>query len=249
VWDFLKAVILAGGFGKRLKPLTNDRPKPMVEVAGIPILEWQINWLRSHNIKDIVICVGYLKEIVLNYIGSGQKLGVSVVYSVEEEPLGTGGALKNAKSAISGESFIAMNGDIITDLDPWKLVSDLDGGSTGSIAAVALRSPYGIIEIKDGLARGFREKPILNDYWINAGVYCLSTKILEILPDQGNIEAVTLPRLASDGKIKVTRYDSVHWRSIDTHKDIEEAEKEFEDLRPTRQLRTKAASTGVSLVK
>jgi mannose-1-phosphate guanylyltransferase len=231
----MKAVILAGGFGKRLKPLTNDRPKPMIEVAGVPILEWQINWLRSHNIREIVICVGYLKEIVLNYVGSGQKFGVNVGYSVEEEPLGTGGALKNAKSLISGESFVAMNGDIITDLDPWKLVGDLNGGSAGSIAAVALRSPYGIIEIEDGLARGFREKPILTDYWINAGVYCLSTKILEILPDQGNIEAVTLPRLASEGKIRVTRYEQVHWRSIDTHKDIEEAEKEFEDLRPSRQ--------------
>jgi mannose-1-phosphate guanylyltransferase len=230
----MKAVILAGGFGKRLKPLTNDRPKPMVEVAGIPILEWQINWLRSHNIREIVICVGYLKETVLNYIGSGQKFGVSVGYSVEEEPLGTGGALKNAKSLISGENFIAMNGDILTDLDPWKLVGDQSKDCVGSIAAVALRSPFGIIEIKDGYAKGFREKPILRDYWINAGVYCLSTKILEILPDQGNLEATTLPRLASEGKIRVTRYENVHWRSIDTHKDIEEAQKEFEDLIPGR---------------
>src|SRR5579875_736023 len=99
----MKAVILAGGFGKRLKPLTDDRPKPMIEVSGVPILEWQINWLRQHNVKEIIICTGYLKNAVIDRIGSGQKLGVSVGYSVEEEPLGTGGALKNAKTLISGD--------------------------------------------------------------------------------------------------------------------------------------------------
>ncbi len=230
----MKAVILAGGFGKRLKPLTNDRPKPMIEVSGVPILEWQINWLKSHNIREIVICVGYLKEIVFNRVGSGQKFGVSVGYSVEDEPLGTGGALKNASSLIHGEQFIAMNGDILTDLDPWRLVSDLSNGGLASIASVPLPSPYGIIEVESGFAKGFREKPILKDYWINAGVYCLSTKIIEVLPEQGNLEAQTLPRLAKEGKIRVTKYEQVHWRSIDTHKDIEEAQKEFEDLVPPR---------------
>ncbi len=206
----------------------------MIEVAGIPILEWQINWLRGHNIKEIVICVGYLKEIVFNRFLSGQKFGVNVGYSVEDAPLGTGGALRNARHLISGDEFIAMNGDILTDLDPWRLVSDLKDGAMASIASVALPSPYGIIEIENGLARGFREKPILKDYWINAGVYCLSSKILDVLPEQGNLEATTMPRLAKDGKIRVTKYDQVRWRSIDTYKDIEEAQKEFYELAPQR---------------
>ncbi len=83
----MKAVILAGGFGKRLKPLTNDRPKPMIEVLGVPILEWQIDWLHRHGINEMVICVGYLKESVLNHFGSGKRFGVKVGYSVEEDPL------------------------------------------------------------------------------------------------------------------------------------------------------------------
>ncbi|MDG6997473.1 MAG: nucleotidyltransferase family protein [Nitrososphaerota archaeon] len=228
----MKAVILAGGFGKRLKPLTNDRPKPMIEISGIPILEWQIDWLHRHGVSEVVICIGYLREMVINHIGSGRKYGVKIGYSVEEEPLGTGGALKNAGSLLHGESFFAMNGDILTDLDPWKLAKDAEEGM-GSIAAVPLQSPYGIIEIDDGLARGFREKPILEDYWINAGVYCLSTKILDALPDQGNLEATTLPELAKDGKLRVTKYNNANWRSIDTHKDIEEAQKQFEHLRPS----------------
>ena len=228
----MKAVILAGGFGKRLKPLTNDRPKPMIEVSGVPILEWQIDWLHRNDINEVVICLGYLHEVVMNHIGSGKKFGVKVGYSMEEEPLGTGGALKNASSLLSGTSFLALNGDILTDLNPWKLVDDLTPDVMGSIASVPLSSPFGIIEIEKGFAKGFREKPVIRDYWINAGVYCLSTEILDILPDKGNIESTTMPKLADEGRLKITKYDQVNWRSIDTHKDIEEAEKQFEHLVP-----------------
>ncbi len=231
----MKAVLLAGGFGKRLKPLTNDRPKPMIEVSGVPILEWQIDWLHKNDINEVIICVGYLHEVVVKHVGSGKKFGVKVGYSVEEEPLGTGGALKNAAPLLSGPNFLALNGDIITDLDPWKLVDDLTKDVMGSIASVPLSSPYGIIEVEKGFTKGFREKPTLRDYWINAGVYCLSTDIFDILPDNGNLEATTMPKLASEGRLKVTKYDEVNWRSIDTHKDIEEAEKQFEHLVPKRK--------------
>lgn|SRR5487761_78637 len=233
----MKAVILAGGFGKRLKPLTDDRPKPMVEISGVPILEWQVNWLRNHNVKEIIICAGYLKGSVIDHIGSGQKFGVSVGFAVEEEPLGTGGALKNARALISGDSFIAMNGDVLTNLDPMKLTHLVkpEGDALCSIAAVPLRSPYGIIEIDNGRAKGFREKPTLNEYWINAGIYCLATSVLDMLPDKGSLEELTLPSLAKDNKIRVEKYIDVLWRSIDTHKDIEEAQKEFQALAPTRK--------------
>jgi len=207
----------------------------MIEVLGVPILEWQIDWLHRHDINELVICVGYLREAVLKHVGSGKRFGVRVGYSVEEEPLGTGGALKNAASLLSGDKFFAMNGDILTDLDPWKLVDDVSDGCMGSIAAVPLNSPYGIIQIENGFARGFREKPVLRDYWINAGVYCLSSKILDLLPDNGNIEAKTMPELAKDGKLRVTKYDNVNWRSVDTYKDIEESEKQFERLVPKRK--------------
>ena len=208
----------------------------MIEVSGVPILEWQIDWLHRHNVNELVICVGYLREAVLKHVGSGKRFGVTVGYSVEEDPLGTGGALKNAASLLNGDKFFAMNGDILTDLDPWKLVDEVDDSCLGSIASVPLNSPYGIIQIENGYAKGFREKPVLRDYWINAGVYCLSSKVLDMLPDNGNIEATTLPDLARDGKLRVTKYDNVNWRSIDTHKDIEEAEKEFVHLVPKRAL-------------
>jgi mannose-1-phosphate guanylyltransferase len=225
----MKAVILAGGYGKRLKPLTDDRPKPMIEIGGVPILERQILWLKNHNVKEIIICAGYLKASVIDHIGSGQKFGVSVGYAVEENPLGTGGALKNARALISGDRFIAMNGDVLTSLDPTKLTHLVKpaGDALCSIAAVPLRSPYGIIEIDHGHVKGFREKPTLSEYWINAGIYCLSNSVLDLLPDKGSLEEETLPELAKDDKIRVEKYTDVLWRSIDSHKDIEEAQKEF----------------------
>jgi NDP-sugar pyrophosphorylase family protein len=224
---YLKAVILAGGYGKRLKPLTDNKPKPLVEVGGTPIIEWQINWLRSNEIKEVIICTGYLKESVINYIGSGKKFGVKVGYSVEEQALGTGGALRNAETLLSGDRFIMLNGDILTSLDPWQLVKSLEDGVLGVIASVPLRSPFGILDLEGEFVKGFKEKPQLPDYWINAGVYCLHRNIIEHLPHKGDIEAHTFPRLAEQHKVKVVRYDNAAWKSIDTHKDIEEAEREF----------------------
>ena len=225
----MKAVILAGGFGKRLKPLTDDRPKPMIQVGANSIMEWQLSWLHSYGIDQIIICTGYLKEVIINKIGSGRKFGVSVGYSVEESPLGTGGAIKNAQSLVQNEGkFLVLNGDILTNFSPLELARNVDGEKIcGSIAAVPLRSSYGIVQVSGSLAKGFEEKPILKDFWINAGVYCLSTKIFDILPENGNLEQTTLPFLASQNRLEVKKFENAYWRSIDSHKDVEEAEKEI----------------------
>jgi NDP-sugar pyrophosphorylase family protein len=222
----MKAVILAGGFGKRLRPLTDQMPKPMIEVLNIPIIEWQIKWLKRYGIKEFVVCVGYMKEQIIDHIGSGNKLGVKVGYAVEEEPLGTGGALKNAQSLLTGQDgFFMTNGDILTELDPNKL----HDGSSQTLALVPLRSPYGVVEL-DGNSKvlGFVEKPTISDRWINAGVYYFTQEVFQYLPDNGNIEVTALPALAKEGRLKAIKYTNVFWRSIDSHKDIEEAAKEMQ---------------------
>jgi NDP-sugar pyrophosphorylase family protein len=152
----MKAVILAGGHGNRLRPLTQDRPKALVEVGGKPIIEWQIRWLSSYGVKEFVVCAGYMKEKFFSVIGSGSKLGVKVYYSVEDEPLGTGGALKNTEGLLMNESgFLTVNGDIITSLNPTVLVEQ---GSVGVVSLVPLKSPYGVEELSDnGLVKGFLE--------------------------------------------------------------------------------------------
>ena len=233
----MKAVILAGGLGKRLRPLTDERPKTMIEVSGVPIIGWQLSWLAKHEIKEVIVSIGHLKQVVMDYVEGGERFGVKVEYSEEAEPLGTGGALKNAEKFVLKEeedSFLLMYGDILTDLDPALLVSHLRENSRnafGSIAAISLRSPFGIIDVEGDRAREFREKPILKDYLMNAGVYCLSREIFDLLPDKGSFESITLPKLAAQDKLLVTRYgEATRWRSIDSHKDIEEAEIEFAPL-------------------
>ena len=222
----MKAVILAGGLGKRLKPLTNDKPKPMIEVLDVPILEWQIKWFKKHDITEIIICVGYLKETIIDYLGSGNRFGVNIGYVVEDSPLGTGGALKNSESMLTSrnDGFYMTNGDILTDLDPHILHDK----KTSAIALVPLRSPYGVVNIDNqSNVVGFDEKPQISDKWINAGVYYFNKEVFNYLPDNGNIEVTALPAMAKENKLKGVKFTDNFWRSIDSHKDIDEASKEL----------------------
>ncbi len=227
----MKALILAGGFGKRLRPLTEKLPKPLLPVAGKPILEYQLEWLSRNGVRDVVLCVGYLREKIEQRLG-GRWRDIRIEYSVEEEPLGTGGALKAAREHVAGtELFIALNGDVITDLDLTPLASEAKD-VLGAIAVVQLRSPYGIVAIGEGsrILR-FIEKPILREYWINAGVYCLKPEVLDYMPERGDLEKTAFPRLAEEGKLKAVRYTGVYWRSIDTYKDLEEASRDISEGR------------------
>jgi mannose-1-phosphate guanylyltransferase len=225
----MKIVILAGGFGKRLKPLTDTRPKPMIEVLNVPIIEWQVRWLRKFGIKDFVMCVGYMKEQIIDHIGNGAKFDSRIDYSFEEKALGTGGALLNAKQLVSNQgSFFVLNGDILTELDPNRL----NIANSNVLAVVPLRSPFGMVELDvNSTVRGFIEKPEIPDRWINAGLYRFTQEIFRYLPQEGNIEVTALPALAKEGRLQAVRYKDIFWRSIDSHKDIEEASKEMKEAR------------------
>ena len=225
----MKALILAGGMGKRLRPLTDDKPKPMIPISNKPILEWQIDWLKSHNVRDIVLCTGYMGDNISAYFGNGEKFDVNIEYSKEEEPLGTGGALMQSRSLLESHSnFLVMNGDVMTDIDPHSLIQNLTDKLIGTIAVVALRSPFGEIEIQEnGLISSFTEKPILNDHWINAGIYCFSNNVFGYLSNVGSLESDVFPILATENKLSAIKQNDIKWRSIDSHKDIEEAQKEF----------------------
>lgn len=221
----MKAVILAGGYGKRLRPITDSIPKSMVQVAGKPLIEWQLLWLTKHGIREVILCVGYLKDKIINYVGSGQQFNVKVGYVVEQEPLGTAGALKNAEHVLRREEeFFVLNGDVLTNLSPNEMV-DRIGDSMGAVAIVPLPSPYGIIKYDEGFKiREFEEKPLIRDYWINAGIYLFRSEVMEYVPEKGDLERETLPVLARMGKLVAVPYRDVMWKSLDSHKDIEEVE-------------------------
>jgi NDP-sugar pyrophosphorylase family protein len=144
---------------------------------------------------------------------------------VEEEPLGTAGAIKNAEPFLEDDVFVATNGDVVTDL-PVKPLLEALADADAAVALVPLRSPYGIVEFDElGRVVSFREKPVLGGYFINAGVYAMRRELLKVLPSRGNIEETTFPQLAERKRLKAVVYSDVFWRSIDTVKDLEEVER------------------------
>jgi len=230
----LKSVILAGGLGKRLKPLTDKIPKALLPVAGRSILEWQIVWLRHYGFRDIILCVGYLWEEVKNKIQDGSEYGVEITYVVESETLGTGGALMNAKKELEDvEKFMVINGDILTNIDLIEF-SRCAVGDVGTIGLVPLPSPFGIVDYdKDTLKiKSFIEKPRIKDYWINAGVYIFRNEVFRYLPRKGDIERTAFPKLAGECKLNAVTFPQVYWTSIDSHKDLEEASKSILGVHP-----------------
>jgi NDP-sugar pyrophosphorylase family protein len=227
------AIILAGGKGERLRPLTEDRPKPMVEVLGMPVLEYQIRWLKLSGVKGVVISCGYRHEVIEEYFGKGEKWGLDISYAVETEPLGRGGGIKQglAKVRLRDKSglVVVTNGDIITRLDLQKTIESHNvSGGMATVVVVPLISPYGIVDLDEsGSIQGFREKPEL-PYWINGGVYIFSKGIYDLLPDKGDHEDTTFPQLAGEGRLNAFQCRE-YWRAIDTSKDLSEAKKDLEE--------------------
>ena len=216
----MKALILTGGLGKRLRPITDYVPKPLVPINNVPIIEWQIRYFKKFGIKEFVICSGYKNEQIRNYLEAKNNLEAKIHYSVEKTPLGTGGAIKNASRFIEEQNFFVINGDVITDLDPRLLQT-----KPNSVAVIPLRTAFGIVDIIHDKISQFHEKPKIPDYWMNAGMYYLSKEIIKHLPNKGNIENSTFPIYATKGRLSAVKYTDTLWHSIDSHKDIEECAK------------------------
>jgi mannose-1-phosphate guanylyltransferase len=218
----MKAVILAGGRGKRLKQITDYVPKPLIPLDNIPIIEWQIRYLKKFGIKEIVICTGYQTEQIENYLHIKNNFGVRIRFSKEQSPLGTGGAIKKAARLFTEKSFIVINGDVISNIDLWKIKQKLN-----SIAVIPLKTKFGVMSIKDGKITKFSEKKEISDLWMNAGLYHLSKNIIKDLPKKGDIEKTTFPKYAKKGLLNHVKFNNVFWHSIDSYKDIEECTHEI----------------------
>jgi len=220
----LKAVILAGGRGKRLKPITDYVPKPLIPINNIPIIEWQIKYLKKFDIDEVVICSGYKTTMIENYLKM-KDLGIKIKFSIEKSPLGTGGAIKKASKMIKGKEFFVINGDTITDIDLKKLAK-----IPNSIAAIELKTKYGILDIKDQKIIKFREKKEIADTWMNAGIYYLQKSIVKELPIKGDIEKTLFPKYAKLGKLNMIKFKNLKWYSIESFKDMEDCALEIKKI-------------------
>ncbi|MGB0724811.1 MAG: nucleotidyltransferase family protein [Nitrosopumilus sp.] len=220
----MKAIILAGGRGKRLKPVTDYVPKPLVPIKNIPIIEWQIKYLKKFGIKEVIICTGYKADMIESYLNM-KKLGIKIKFSIEKSPLGTGGAIKKAAKMINEKSFFVINGDTITNIDLRKLAS-----KKNSIAAIELRTKYGILEVESDKIINFKEKKEIPDTWMNAGIYHLQKEIIKKLPVKGDIEKTVFPDYAKKGLLDTIKFKNVEWFSVDSFKDMEECSVKVEKI-------------------
>ena len=225
------AMILAGGRGERLRPLTDTLPKPMVPLGGKPILWYQVEWLKEGGVTDVVFLAGYRWEAIKEYFGNGASHCFRAHYSIEDTPLGRGGACRKGLSVVPEDerTVVVTNGDTVTSeslatvLDRFHSQRRSNPGHQATIMVVPFVSPYGLVDVDSGdRVAGFQEKTEL-PYWINGGIYVFSRDIQALLPELGDHETSTFPALAAQGTLGALR-SRAFWRSVDSFKDLREAE-------------------------
>ncbi len=189
----MQAVILVGGEGSRLRPLTSTVPKPVVPLVDRPMISHMLEWLAGHGIDDVIMSCGFLATSVRNVLGDGSALGVRLRFVEEPDPRGTAGALKYAESMLD-ERFLMLNGDILTDIDLSDQIAQHERtGAKATLALVPVADPsaYGLVRVaEDRSVLGFVEKPSsdqIDTNLISAGVYVLERELLELIPAERNV--------------------------------------------------------------
>ncbi len=200
-------MILVGGQGTRLRPLTSTLPKPVVRLVDRPFISFMLEWLREHGIDDVIMSCGFLADGVRGVLGDGSQLGIRLRFVEEPEPLGTAGALKLAQPMLD-ERFLMLNGDVLTDIDLTAQIAQHEAtGATGTLALVPVEDPtaYGLVILEqDNSVKAFVEKPSsdrVESNLISAGAYVLEREILDLIPPDRNvsIEREVWPRLVGNG--------------------------------------------------
>src|SRR5918997_6446411 len=218
----MQALILAGGEGTRLRPLTSTVPKPVVPLVDRPFIAFMLDWLRRHDVDDVVMSCGHLAAGVRNVLGDGSAYGMRLRYVEEPRPLGTGGAAKYAESLLD-ERFLMLNGDVLSDIDVSAQVARHD--ATGARATLTLTpvpdpAPYGLVRTApDGQVTAFVEKPApdqIDTHNVSAGVYVLERGVLDLLEaaEPASIERDVFPRLVGEGLY--AHVGEGYWRDIGT---------------------------------
>jgi NDP-sugar pyrophosphorylase family protein len=230
----MKAMILAGGLGTRLRPLTFSIPKPLLPVGEKPILQIIIEQMRGAGIDDIVLATGYQAELIRAFCGDGSKLGVRISYVHEDKPLGTAGPLSLVRRHFENDqAFVVMNGDIITRLDFGEFLrAGIDNGCDLTVGYTqhVYRSPFGVLSIAGGVVQGITEKPSY-EHSISAGIYCVRPQALRFVPDDAFF---TMPQLMESlmaaGRCVGAHFIQDCWIGIESVEHFEEALKELSKI-------------------
>ena len=218
------AILLVGGFGTRLMPLTKNTPKPMLTVAGVPVTEHQIAMAKAAGITEIVLATSYLSEVFIPYFGDGSKWGIKIKYAVEKEPLGTGGAIRNAAQLLdTNESVVILNGDVLSSHNLTEQIQQHEARGadvTLHLTEVEDARAFGCVPTdSDGRVTAFLEKmenPVTNQ--INAGCYVFNPRIISTIPLDTvvSVERETFPQLVERGAKVFGFVENAYWLDIGT---------------------------------
>lgn len=227
-----KVILMAGGLGSRLRPLTDETPKPMLQVGNKPILETIIENFSKYGYTDITICVNYKSHIIENYFGSGEDFGVNITYSHESKRMGTAGALGLMRKELT-EPFFVMNGDLLTNIN-FEHMQDYhfshQSDATMAVREYEFQVPYGVVNINDGKISSINEKP-LHKFFVSAGIYMLSPKVLSFIPDNDFFDMPTLfQKLLSENMSTASFPLREYWLDIGKMSDYERANDDYRNL-------------------
>jgi mannose-1-phosphate guanylyltransferase/phosphomannomutase len=221
----MRGVVMAGGEGSRLRPLTANLPKPLLPVANRPVMEHVLRLLRRHGVEDTVVTLQFLASLVRNYFGDGDELGMSLQYATEQRPLGTAGSVKNAEAALRDDTFLVISGDALTDADLSAMVAF--HRSRGALVTVGLKAvpdplEYGIVICDpDGRVNRFLEKPTWGQVFsdtVNTGIYVMEPEVLDEVPDDTEVDwsADVFPRLLAAGAPLYGYQFDGYWEDVGT---------------------------------
>jgi mannose-1-phosphate guanylyltransferase / phosphomannomutase len=222
----VKAVVMAGGEGTRLRPMTANQPKPLLPVVNKPIMEHVLRLLRRHGFTDTVVTVQFLASMVRNYFGDGEDFGMSLQYATEQTPLGTAGSVRNAEDALRDEPFLVISGDALTDMDLTDLVRfHQDSGALVTVGLARVPDPleFGIvISDDDGRIQRFLEKPTWGQVFsdtVNTGIYVMEPEVLKEVESGGSVDwsSDVFPRLLDRGAPIYGYVAEAYWEDVGTH--------------------------------
>lgn len=231
----MQAIVLVGGEGTRLRPLTYGTPKPMVPIMNVPFLARTLERLYEAGIRDVILPAGYMPQAITDYFGDGSSIGMKITYVIEETPMGTAGAVKNVEEHITGPFFV-LNGDVLTSLDLKAMMAyHKEKGGLGALHLIKVEDPsaFGcVVHDESGRVSAFVEKPKREEAptnEVNAGTYLLERAVLDMIPGGRNvsIERETFPKILADGNALYAYTTADYWidlgrpeHYLDAHRDI-----------------------------
>jgi glucose-1-phosphate cytidylyltransferase len=251
----MKVVVLCGGQGTRLREETEFRPKPMVEIGGKPILWHIMRHYSRYEFNDFVLCLGYKGEVIRSWIVDYPAMNADVTVTVSTgiakqlQPLGeeakwnvglidtgadtpTGGRVTRVRRYVDGETFMCTYGDGLSNVNLGKLLEFHRGhGKIATVTGVRPFTRFGQLHVTNGVATGFREKPRLDQGWVNGGFFVFEPKIFDYLDEKATLEREPLERLAADGELAVYQHQG-YWAAMDTYRETQQLNEEWRSGRP-----------------